>query len=254
MDKEKFIASGLLQQYALGLIDPEEEQDIEQLLDAHPELQEEVRRLQTGIHQYAMQQGIPPHPSRLEQQASNAIPESAAPEKTSAPAPRRPAPKPNPAILAAFAGILILWYFQSNRTRNTIDYLRTELQQCAQEQNQLRQTQLLYAQLTDPNVRPVTLGPTGLSPEALSVAFWNPAAGKAYINPSGLPAPPKDCQYQVWADVNGEMINLGLIDPSSEQIQPIAFIENAESLNITIEPLGGSKHPTVAKLLVSGRI
>lgn len=52
--------------------------------------------------------------------------------------------------------------------------------------------------------------------------------------------------YQMWADVEGEMINMGLID-NKKDLLAMNYIENAESLNITIEPLGGSEHPDVSR-------
>jgi hypothetical protein len=50
------------------------------------------------------------------------------------------------------------------------------------------------------------------------------------------------------------MIPLGLIQPNDGDMHPIQYVPQAASLNITIEPLGGSKHPTVSKLMASGVI
>ena len=72
MDKEKIIASGLLHQYALGLVDPEEEQIVENLLDTYPELKAEVLRAQLGVRQLAQRHGIPPNPARAQQGPSTA--------------------------------------------------------------------------------------------------------------------------------------------------------------------------------------
>jgi hypothetical protein len=38
MDKEKFLQSGLLEQYVLGLTDPEEEEVVNHYLERFPEL------------------------------------------------------------------------------------------------------------------------------------------------------------------------------------------------------------------------
>lgn len=60
MDKEKFLSSGLLHQYILGLTDPEEDRVVARLLHNYPELKEEVLKVKKGIHRYALNQGIPP--------------------------------------------------------------------------------------------------------------------------------------------------------------------------------------------------
>ncbi len=56
----------------------------------------------------------------------------------------------------------------------------------------------------------------------------------------------------MWADVDGKMINLGILK-KDETNMPIdwKYLANAESLNVTIEPDGGSDHPTVADLVAS---
>ena len=52
----------------------------------------------------------------------------------------------------------------------------------------------------------------------------------------------------MWSDVEGEMIDMGLLDSNRNLIE-LKYIDAAESLNITIEPAGGNDHPTVADLV-----
>jgi len=54
--------------------------------------------------------------------------------------------------------------------------------------------------------------------------------------------------YQMWSDVDGEMIDMGLLQ-TNEELITLKYIDKAESLNITIEPAGGNDHPTVEKLI-----
>ena len=77
---------------------------------------------------------------------------------------------------------------------------------------------------------------------------------EVYLNTAGLPELDAEEDYQLWGDVDGEMINMGLINVNSEELQPMAFIEGAESLNITLEPEGGSEEPTVTLLYVNGSV
>jgi hypothetical protein len=65
-----------------------------------------------------------------------------------------------------------------------------------------------------------------------------------------LPDLDAEHDYQMWADVEGEMIDMGVIS-KSKTLMAMAYIDHAESLNITIEPAGGNDHPTVARLVTN---
>jgi len=67
------------------------------------------------------------------------------------------------------------------------------------------------------------------------------------ISTKQLPELDDQHDYQMWADVEGVMINMGIIERNKEMLA-MNYIENAESLNITIEPSGGSDHPNVLNL------
>ena len=60
MDKERFLNTGLLEQYALGLTNEEETQQVEKYLEAFPELKNEVNGIQKAVEQYALEQAINP--------------------------------------------------------------------------------------------------------------------------------------------------------------------------------------------------
>ncbi|MBK7408753.1 MAG: anti-sigma factor [Saprospirales bacterium] len=98
----------------------------------------------------------------------------------------------------------------------------------------------------------IILNGCALSQGAFAIAYWNPAAQKGYIDIGSLPPPPKGKTYQLWADVEGHMVNAGTVSCQAGQLQEIRFIEQAASLNITLEPDGGSKEPTVSLLQANG--
>ena len=89
-----------------------------------------------------------------------------------------------------------------------------------------------------------------LSPDLKLVSFVNDKDKSVVITTSNLPELDDAHDYQMWADVEGEMINMGVIDTSKE-LTAMTYIDHAETLNITIEPLGGNDHPTVSNLVTS---
>ncbi len=85
------------------------------------------------------------------------------------------------------------------------------------------------------------------------VVYWNPTSKTAKLKTLNLPGLTSNETYQLWGDVDGVMKNLGTFDysKSRDQIVDISYLERVESLNITIEPAGGSDHPNVSRLVMN---
>ena len=69
-----------------------------------------------------------------------------------------------------------------------------------------------------------------------------------------LPPPPVGKTYQIWADIDSKMVDMGVINYEDKKMISIPHMVNAASLNITLEQEGGSDHPDVSQLKVSGVI
>jgi len=85
------------------------------------------------------------------------------------------------------------------------------------------------------------------------ITYWNDASKKAYVDVSGLPKAPEGKCYQLWADVHGEMLSVGVLAKADDasSFSEVAHYAEAESLNITLEDLPGSDHATVSALVTS---
>ena len=105
-----------------------------------------------------------------------------------------------------------------------------------------------YAYISDPNTKQYILDGNQLAPNARILSYVNHEKKSVLINAKLLPELDAHHDYQMWADVGGEMINMGLI-PKGEDMIAMTYIDDAESLNITIEPAGGNDHPTVSRLI-----
>lgn len=263
MDKERFLSSGLLEQYVLGLTSPEENEEVERYLEAFPELQAEIDAMRHALEQYAMEQSVPP-PSHLKSKILSDIEDQASPksQKDFANRPRAGVSTWlfTTAVIAAlfFAGLSTYLYRQQIQNGKQFNQLRSEYamfkEECQEEIQRSEEMRELYAFLQDPTTQPVALQGTQAAPQAKAIVYWNEDHHHAFFNQVNLPRPPKGHQYQIWADVEGEMISIGLLDWQPGQLQSIDFIEDAESLNITLEPEGGSEKPTVARLFVNGKV
>ena len=236
MDKETFLASGLLEQYVLGITDPDETQEVERQLNLYPELLQEVITMREAIKQYALQQDIPAPPQKMNN-----------PLNTS----NTPGTKIygqihwlSVVVLGSLALLCVLSTLRMRTLQEENRSLLTQLSTCESREE-------IIAFLKDPQTQPVVLTQTAANSEAAALVYWNKTSKKAMLNPFNLPKLPEDQQYQIWGDVAGKMISIGLISQNLAKYQDLVFLENAASLNVTIEPKGGSKEPTVSRLVAS---
>jgi anti-sigma-K factor RskA len=78
-----------------------------------------------------------------------------------------------------------------------------------------------------------------------TVAYINPKEKTSMIDVVSLPKLPENQCYQIWAELQGKMVSLGILTEADRQLKILPYTENALALNITIEPKGGN---TVASL------
>ena len=105
-----------------------------------------------------------------------------------------------------------------------------------------------YAFINHTGTLPFILEGTGNSPNSQVIVYWNEDLQKSMLRVLDLPAIKADQTYQLWADVEGQMLSLGTFDAGEAITDGVemGYLAEAESLNITIEPEGGSEHPTAS--------
>lgn len=256
MDKKQFLQSGLLEQYVLGLTDELENEIVESHLRTFPELRDEIAAMQRALEQYAAQHAIPP-PKNLRGQVLSEI-EQLESEKN-APAVRRKRTFSWSAaafILLACLSSWLLWSWQ--QSHREIEHLNARYaalaENCERQRERAAARAALFEYLHLPSTQSILLSGTPLAPGHFALAYWNPERRAGWLDPTDLPALKPDEQYQVWADVHGEMISIGLIPPGSRAVLELDYLAEAESINVTVEPVGGSEHPNVSKLVVNGAV
>jgi len=264
MDIEKIKQSGLLEQYVLNLCTPEEAAEVEAAAMKYPEIRKEIRNLQNTMQKYAEAQSIPP-PEGLKHRITTKIDEieQQCNEDLWLNKIRKFKALTTLATLLAIALAASTWfYYKTNdETRTQLEKVKAEFeafkQACEQNQQTASNTHAQeIAFLKDVKTSHIHLRGTDNAPKSLAVVYWNSTNKKAKINFVNLPQPPSGKQYQLWADIDGKMVDMGTLDyqQCQEYIVDVPFMDHAESLNITLEKMGGSKAPNVEQLFVSGAI
>ena len=123
---------------------------------------------------------------------------------------------------------------------STIDVLNVKLEE----------NTMAYNAIANPDTEQYILKGNSLAPDAKVISYVNHETKTVVVNAERLPKLDADHDYQMWADVEGEMINMGVIS-KDKNLVTMAYIDHAESLNITIEPAGGNDHPTVERLVTN---
>ncbi|MCE7934510.1 MAG: hypothetical protein DYG96_07945 [Chlorobi bacterium CHB2] len=142
--------------------------------------------------------------------------------------------------------------YQWQTTKEDLAHTINRNQQLVQEYNTLknRMNRVVadMVQLKDPKNQVVTLAGLEAAPSAIAMVHWNPATGDVALSVEGLPAPPEDKQYQLWALADGKPIDAGVFDLADqpEALHHMKKIDRAEAFAITLEPRGGMPTPTGA--------
>lgn len=108
-----------------------------------------------------------------------------------------------------------------------------------------------FALIADPGTKKINLKGNNKAEDLNIIAYRNDEDAASYLHIVNIPKAPSGKCFQLWGDVNGEMISLGVLNQKNLEFVSINHLEGMASLNITIENEGGSKHPTVADIVAS---
>lgn len=254
MDKTYILSEGLLERYVLGELDIDEQNQVEKALEIYPELQKSLEAIEITFEKVAFENAKTPSEvvkSKLLEKISNSN------SKNVIPSIKDKSVRSLKFISGIAAALLIgsiFLFMQWNSVQKELQLaseknkeLNEKLDQLINENNATNQW---YAMISNPNTEKYILKGNQLMPEATVISYVNDKEKSVVVNTSYLPKLEEDQDYQMWADVEGEMINMGIIKTENKMLA-MNYIENSESLNITIEPSGGSDHPTVSKLITN---
>lgn len=249
-----FLNSGLLEQYVLGLTDESETQSVERYIQEYPEVRTIYNDLQSGMEKLAKASSMPA-PPEVKQNVMRSINGEIAHDTALRSSPSLWLP-----IAASLAILLGAFSFSQWNSLNSKDQeiagLKTEFatlkDDCEKRNLKFAAIQSQLEFVNAPQTNKYLLNGNAKAVAFQTVAYWNNDQQKSMLQILDLPTLPEKRCFQMWADVDGKMINLGVLKKGESDF-PIdwKYLANAESLNVTIEPEGGSDHPTVADLVAS---
>lgn len=260
MDKNKIIEDGLLELYLLGELSQEEQLVVEDALQKDSSLKEIYDQMEEDFQRMAFENAVEPPSSvktSLKETLESTATETVVRKLETADSGSRKSyfPIVAAASLAVLFALSSLWLY--NRWQTSEKSLLELQEQTSGLQNRMndleknyQETDKKYRKINDPNTIPLLLVGNEASPNSRAVAYVNHKTKEVVINPKGLQNLEADKTYQMWADVEGEMIDMGILS-NEEDLIAMKYIDKAESFNITIEPTGGNDHATVENLVAN---
>ncbi|WP_047244654.1 anti-sigma factor [Maribacter thermophilus] len=248
--KEKikiFLDSDLLEKYLLGHTTETESLKVEQYIAMYPEVRETYNELQESLEIFAKLHAVE-SPEGLKEKITARIRSEHQGRKRFF----------RYAIAASFAAIMFagasFFFWNQNQDlqeENTVVSNKIKLLEADMKQ-QLEDVRNQFIVLNNPSTKKYNVKGNQKAKELKAVAYINPVKKLSYINVKKLPHLPEDQCYQMWAEVNGEMLNLGIIEEAGDgqNLMALPYAENAVGY-ITIEPKGGNQNPTVDNIVAN---
>ena len=248
--KEKiriFLDTDLLEKYLLGTTTLEESMQVERYIAMYPEVRKTYDELQANLETFAKLYALKT-PEGLKAKILNRVKA----QNTG----RRKFQRY--AIAASITALLFAGssYFFWNQNQNLQDenvIVNNKIRTLEEDmKEQLEDVRNQFIVLNNPQTKKYAVNGNKKAKELKAVAYINPVKKLSYINVRSLPNLPDNQCYQMWAEVNGEMVNLGVIKnvDDKDHLRPLPYAENAVGY-ITIEPQGGNDTPTVQNIVAN---
>jgi anti-sigma-K factor RskA len=242
---KEYIRSGVIESYVLGIATEAERQEFEQTCAAYPEVAEARDQFERSLEAELMRDAVAPPASvkeKIFREITPAVQETGYPGEEE----ETPVRRMNPWKWIAAASLLLMagagyWAFTTNQKYQDLAARQAPLEQQLQESTaQLQVLQQDADLLRKPGMKAVSLKGTPDAPQAQTTIYWDTTGTNkdVYLLINNLPQPAGDKQYQLWALLNGQPIDLGFVELDVQQKRLLVKMKNvqdAQAFAITLE-------------------
>jgi anti-sigma-K factor RskA len=257
----EYISSGVVENYVLGLATAAEQQEFEAMCQQYPEVLRARLQFEQSLETQLIQDA-PPLPDVLKPKITASLQSLEAVEAETFSKPHT-APERRmgfwkilaAASVAALIGVLA-WAINLNTKNNALQEQNLALRQRADTSTaQLTKMQEDAQLMQRPTVRMAAMQGTVNAPGAYATVYWDTTTKDVYMFINNLPQPASDKQYQLWALINNQPVNLGVFDVKQEKLLvKMKGVQNAQAFAVTLEPRGGSPTPTPNSMYAMGKL
>jgi anti-sigma-K factor RskA len=262
---KEYISSGAIESYVMGFGTNTEREEFEQLCQQYPEIAEARTAFELALKGELLKDAPRP-PAFLKQRIEEALKESSQATETVETEEEKTVRRVGPWKWLAAASLILLagavyWAFNTNNKYQELVQTNNKLEQeLSQSKEKLAFMEEDARMMQKPGIKMIALKGTSIAPQAYTTVYWDTTGSTrdVYLLVNNLPQPQSDKQYQLWALLNGQPIDLGMIDNSSIRqnrlLTKMQNVQNAQAFAITLEPKGGSQSPTLDSMYVMGQL
>jgi anti-sigma-K factor RskA len=258
MNVKEYISSGIIESYVMGLASEAERQEFEVNCAQYPEIAEARNAFEVALEEQLIKDALPA-PDFLKRQIEEKLQSSTAETvSTESDEDQTPVRRVGPWRWLAAASLILMaasvyWAITTNKKYQNLQAKNRDLE------NQIQQSTTLASEMEDDldklrNHPMKTVALKGEDARAFAIVYWDTVSTlkDVYLMVNNLPQPASDKQYQLWALLNGQPIDLGMIEVKQQRLlYRMKNVQNAQAFAITLEPKGGSQQPTTSPIAVS---
>ena len=240
MNVQEYISTGIVESYVLGLASLEERSEFEKICQQYPEVLQARIAFELSLEKQARQNAIEPS-AELKQKVFDQINLSSKIVKMS----EVPVRKMNWLKYAAAICIVLLagslyWNLTLEKKKKQLgEQLNNSNTRMAQLEQDIKVLQ------GNPAIKMARMDGTSVSPRSYTTVYWDTTSHDVYLLVNNLPKPASDKQYQLWAFINNEPVDMGLLELTEKPLQ-LYRMKNAQSVQafaITLEKRGNGPIP-----------
>lgn len=252
MDINNYISSGILEQYVLGTLTQEERLEVERMSEKYPLIQQEIFEISKSLEKYAKLQSIDVDP-KVEQSLFSDLPKKNIINETLQTDIKGLVPKAwkFAAVFFLLSGIIgaYLCLENNNKIQSQISLLEKNSLSCDSLVQVERDRNKVYANLLSPETNIYSLSPLeNYSASGLKL-YYNRNEKINTLQWINAPSLEPGMVYQLWYFGDDGIPNPLETFDTKEGLVEISYVEDAKMYAFTIEPEGGSKVPTMDKLI-----
>ncbi|WP_298346251.1 anti-sigma factor [uncultured Algibacter sp.] len=240
-----FLNSGLLEKYLLGDTTTAENEMVESHIARYPEVENAYNTMQHNLEVVAKTNATEA-PTHILNNILNELDDAPVLKLNTSVKHKKWYKFSVAASIAAliFAGTSYFYYSHNQKLANenqvVVDELFDLRSDIEQNNKMLDNVMRQLLKLNNPETQKYIIKGNERAKDLKTVAYINPKEKTSMIDVVSLPELPEEQCYQIWAELQGKMVNLGILDKADRKLRNIPYTENALALSITIEPKGGN--------------
>lgn len=284
MNLKEYISSGIVESYVLGVATPEEKAEFERMCAVHPDVRAARDAFERKLEEHAMQNAIKPSEkikekifAEIEIGASRPSFDTLGTEiyphakEEEDPSDVEATVNISWKYLAAASIILLvgsialnLYFFNkyqdsSSRYEALLTNQSALISQTKNMESRLKEKENTIFMMKDTGMMVIKMPgknvPASPDPDCMATIYWDKRTKDVFLIVNSIRPPETDKQYQLWAMVNGKLVDAGVFDVDDPNIRlRMKTIPKAQAFAVTLEKRGGSTSPNMQAMYMMGKV